>query len=192
MPNHFFNKIIAPTEVLKYIVNEQGLVDFNNIIKMPDALVNTVRGSDVHWGLQLLKGNQDAKEKLKEHSDERKNEMIEVANRYLDNKEKYGHGDWYEWSNFNWDVKWNAYGQDKKYVEGDDSISFNTAWSAPYNIIINLANKFKGISFKYITSDEFDDKYTTYEFPKDLEKIINERSKAKKLLELFLSQINIE
>lgn len=51
--------------------------------------------------------------------------------------EKYGHADWYSWSNANWGTKWGCY--DGEY---DDGIyRFTTAWGAVKDDIIQMLLK---------------------------------------------------
>ena len=50
----------------------------------------------------------------------------------IDNLEKYGFQDWYNWSIHNWGTKWDAC---NSHIESDDEdyifITFDTAWSPP-------------------------------------------------------------
>lgn len=51
-------------------------------------------------------------------------------------RELYGTNNWYDWSIENWGTKWNAY---DCYLEDDNIIIFNTAWSAPIPVLDALA-----------------------------------------------------
>ena len=47
---------------------------------------------------------------------------------------------WYDWCNANWGTKWNAY--DGQAVGGHDAgIGFNTAWSPPIPVIVELSKQ---------------------------------------------------
>jgi hypothetical protein len=50
---------------------------------------------------------------------------------------KYGHGDWYSWSNANWGTKWGCY--DGEYDDG--LYRFTTAWGAVKDDIIQMLLK---------------------------------------------------
>ena len=58
--------------------------------------------------------------------------------------EKYGAGDWYEWSLKNWGCKWDACDIDIQ-ESNDDFIHlyFNTPWSPPIGFYTKLANDYK-------------------------------------------------
>ena len=113
--------------------------DFNAIVPMPEALSNTVAGSDERWGIcAYLSKKYDttdekeiyAKEKdllvsinsfFSEQSvksalevvlkDEEKSfdEYVKIGEEYVALYEKYGYCDWYNWAIDNWGTKWNAH-----------------------------------------------------------------------------------
>jgi len=63
---------------------------------------------------------------------------VKAPNRDLASAEeltkKYGHGDWYSWSNANWGTKWGCYDE-----ESDDGYyHFTTAWSPVKDTIIDM------------------------------------------------------
>lgn len=71
----------------------------------------------------------------------------------LKNLRNTGHMSWYSWSLENWGTKWNAYGQfDKRDTE--DTIYFETAWSSPVNLIVELSTKFPNVEFNLCYADE--------------------------------------
>jgi len=68
----------------------------------------------------------------------------------LDNVRKYGGKDWYDWSVESWGTKWNAY-----CIEAEDNIiTFDTAWSAPIPIFMELVLKFPNVDFEIEWADE--------------------------------------
>jgi hypothetical protein len=124
MPNHCYN-ILTLTDnppktksaIKKFLSkDEKGdeFLDFNKIIKMPPALQITSSNAD--------ESTKEGK-KLKKQQDS--------------NLEKYGYKDWYDWCVDNWGTKWNSY----DVSINEDSIGFNTAWSPPTPVIIELAEK---------------------------------------------------
>lgn len=70
---------------------------------------------------------------------------------YLKNLEEYGATDWYDWCVNNWGTKWNAY--DFMQIDSN-SISFQTAWSTPENIIRALSQKYPSLQFEVKFADE--------------------------------------
>jgi hypothetical protein len=64
-----------------------------------------------------------------------------LGDRLIENKEKYGYENWYDWRNVNWGVKWNGADSSYDIKEGEDSgnLTFDTAWSIPYPVIAKIA-----------------------------------------------------
>ena len=58
--------------------------------------------------------------------------------------------DTYHWNLDNWDTKWNAY----NVIDLGDSITFQTAWSAPFGIYIALSNLFPTVEINVEYADE--------------------------------------
>lgn len=77
----------------------------------------------------------------------------EIDSNYLENFEKYGAGDWYEWRYKYWGVKWNAntqYCPDYDANNTEYSIDFDTPWCAPEAWFKVLIKKFPDVKFKLI------------------------------------------
>lgn len=83
MPNHITNTLEASREVIKFLLNNKGEVDFNNVIPMP---------KDIDPQKPVSLGNRTVNQDL---------------------VDKYGFDNWYDWSINNWDTKWNAYNTDE-------------------------------------------------------------------------------
>ena len=83
--------------------------DFNRIIKMPTALVNT--------------------KALEDKTDNKAKRMLK----------KYGAKDWYDWRNKNWGTKWNSVDTEITQDEREGlTYTFNTAWDCPREIVFKL------------------------------------------------------
>ena len=83
--------------------------DFNRIIKMPTALINTKALVD--------RTNNKAKRMLK----------------------KYGAKDWYDWRNKNWGTKWNSVDTEIIQDEREGlTYTFVTAWDCPREVVFKL------------------------------------------------------
>lgn len=82
-----------------------------------------------------------------------KADVYAYGKKALDNYEKYGAKDWYDWRRENWGTKWNACDT----IINDPSeanIYFNTAWSAPLPVLDALSKKYPEITFDYAFADE--------------------------------------
>ena len=76
--------------------------------------------------------------------------MEDVGKAYIDNILEYGHDTWYEWCIDKWGTKWNAC----EPIIGDNYLEFDTAWSAPFPIIVELSRKFPELTFCHEWADE--------------------------------------
>lgn len=160
MPNWIMNRLVVDKredEIAKYILNDKGNVDFNNIVPMPESL-NISKSSDVDYALEYL----DRLKKNESESSDRmkciKNKLgagmevaIKEAKQHLGNVEKYGFGDWYEWSCANWGTKWNAC--ETRRPE-PNIFMFETAWSPVIDLVAKIANKFPDVRIEYCWADE--------------------------------------
>jgi len=138
MPNHIINILTIEASNKQEIINAirgeefDQYIDFNKIIPMPEELKGTTSPVRIVSESESKKG--------KGITQEMHDKLIE----------KYGHADWYSWSNANWGTKWNAYEQHK---EGE-TIFFQTAWSTPLEVVEKLSVKFPGATFNVQYADE--------------------------------------
>lgn len=81
---------------------------------------------------------------------------------YDNNKRKYGYRSWYDWRVDNWGTKWNSY--DNEGWQGN-SFKFITAWSCPFEIVMELSKQNPHLHFQIEFADEFIGEYVgVYEF----------------------------
>ena len=64
-------------------------------------------------------------------------ENIFRGNVGLEERQKYGSDNWYDWSIAHWGTKWNAY--DSHLDKENNTITFDTAWSCPIPVLDALA-----------------------------------------------------
>lgn len=180
MPNNITN-IVTPIgdaekiwEMFNNIKNDKfgvGTIDFNKIIPMPEEL-NIESGSITDKGLKMYSGFVEQIQKNNPLADAL-NIASKIESAYINkiknvdkmawdlgkqaflNIQKYGYPTWYEWCIEKWGTKWNAYG----YSEGEDysqnsELCFQTAWSAPHNIIQELSKIYPDIIFEHNWADE--------------------------------------
>lgn len=184
MPNHVENHIEFSGDkhqidtILKQIKNDKygvGTINFNKIIPMPETL-NIESGSKTDHGLRVYRefieaytSGRSADEALKalenipaesenaffrQRTDIQPDEWA-LGKTAWHNIKNYGVPTWYEWSINNWGTKWNAYG----YKEGTDystgnGLAFQTAWSAPYPVLLKLSEMYPEIILKHQWADE--------------------------------------
>lgn len=129
-------------------------IDFNKLIPMPESLNVSEGGrsdrAEKCYKAYLMDSEQVVKEKYK-LSDEEFEELKKDGEIYASNREKYGHRSWYGWAIENWGTKWNA---TEALWAGDNTLSFQTAWSCPEPIFNKLAKMFPDVGFTVRYADE--------------------------------------
>lgn len=79
------------------------------------------------------------------------NNLEDLGNAYINNIRKYGYSTWYEWRIANWGTKWNSH---SVYIINNNEIEFDTAWSCPVPILVELSNQFKDVEIEVEYADE--------------------------------------
>lgn len=182
MPNWVKNKISFEgqleriEEMLAFIKTTgddcESYIDFNKIVPMPESL-NIVSGGSTDTGISLVKylSGDDSlfNEMLKygwvknsgikttnelfEYLKSQKNyqELVDIGKRAIYNVENYGHTDWYSWCCDKWGTKWNSC---RSSLDENNLLTFETAWSNPYPVLVELSIKFPDIKFTVEYADE--------------------------------------
>jgi hypothetical protein len=109
--------------------------DMNQLFPIPTELHETVAG--------FLGKDEDGNPKP---------EQIALEEQQKRNIDKYGHKDWYDWANENWDTKWGACNVDfdeNRFEENSTSIDIHweSAWSPAVGLIRNISAKFPELVF---------------------------------------------
>lgn len=76
---------------------------------------------------------------------------IENGRKLLRNLELYGYSDWYTWSIDKWGTKWNA---KDTYTTSEGEVVFQTAWSTPFQVLIELSKQYPEVILKIRFADE--------------------------------------
>lgn len=173
MPNHIQNRLTVTgkdKDVIKLLTHIKGVdsegtemkIDFNKIKKMPESL-NITSGSLGQMAHELLFGTvqppffpvsiKENQQRFAQMDIEAQREAVDLAIKYQDNLNKYGHTTWYDWNRENWGTKWNAYAQNDERSEGN-IIYFQTAWSAPIELIRELSGQFPKVTIQLDYADE--------------------------------------
>lgn len=174
MPNHITNRLKFTgskkdiTQLLKGIKGKRTKdddhhteisIDFNKILPMPKSL-NITSGSLGETAHELLFGykpkfdfmsTEEKQRRFTALPEDKRKESVLLALQYQSNLEKYGHTTWYDWALDNWGTKWNAYDQSKI---SDNEIQFDTAWSAPIDLMRQLSAKYPTVEIEHTYADE--------------------------------------
>ena len=59
--------------------------------------------------------------------------------------------DWYDWRCENWGTKWNSSGA---LIVDDNTYEFDTAWSTPYEVLVELSKQFPNSTISVDYADE--------------------------------------
>lgn len=166
-------------ELLEEVKNDEfgvGSIDFNKIISMPESL-NVISGSetirchkiykdflevytlgDTREGLDLLSIPAQSEERYLQQRQDIKKEDFDFGKQIFLNMQLYNAPTWYEWSIDNWGTKWNACGycEDGGLAESaeNDTLTCQTAWSAPHPILDKLSQMYPDIEFTHEWADE--------------------------------------
>lgn len=176
MPNWIKNKLsfegdmVDIITIMSEISTEEESIDFENIIPMPKSLrIDSSSSVDESLAVALYIDSGDDSEikkrmswmKNKSHhsiddyiksvvNNQSLEEFLKVGRIALQNIKDYGHKDWYTWALSNWGTKWNV---SSTYLE-DNEINFETAWSNPFPVILELSNKYPDVVVKLKFADE--------------------------------------
>jgi hypothetical protein len=167
MPNHVTNgltirhddpkKIATLRKKVTREVDGSETFDFNAVIPMPKEM-HITSGSSTDMGMACfdddkfnsysqypwfadrypnVKTKEDFRKELEK--DEKNQEALKEGKQALENIEKYGFKDWYDWSVQNWGTKWNAYSFELVSEDSNTlNVQFDTAWSPPDPIFEKL------------------------------------------------------
>lgn len=146
--------------------NEDVLFDFNKIVPIPEDLkIPSKSTGDFGMMYLLIKSRSilswtederlfmERYKKKKEDDPDGFNEDIELGRKYLSNISKYGYTNCYGWciSDDGWCTKWNA--QEVQEWKSN-SIVFETAWTFPYNVVMQLSKQFPELTIEFEYADE--------------------------------------
>lgn len=160
--------------------NEEGIFSFDKVIPMPKDLEieSGSRGEkglmylfteskDDEYKIKINKAFQDLNmfhsdiyrdkrfEEIEDNFEKYKDnpefqESIELGKKYMENYEKYGHCNWYEWCCEHWGTKWDI---DQCSYDGDTLI-FETAWSFAQDVMLELSRNYPEEIFECEFADE--------------------------------------
>lgn len=185
MPNWCYNEIRAKCseeeakQIMEEIKGPNGDVDYNSIIPMPitiphytvdetfllECLAAFCTIQNVPWPEMSMVKYPFMKEKYSRYinkkyvvSRQRHDIMYLIGQLVYYNLTTNGYLTWYDWSNHNWGVKWNASNPEVDY-DGELIISFESPWWMPERVLEQLSKKHPDVEFKVDLSGEIDREY---------------------------------
>lgn len=175
MPNWVRNNVIftGNLDTIKKIRNKvttsESEFDFNAIIPAPKDLYNVESGSIEGQAIPVAELRKKLGDNWKQTPEFREysrsvqenspwflsrftwDELADKGDKYLHNKEKYGHTTWYTWCIENWGTKWNA---TDAVWKGPCEVQFDTAWSFPEGVFMSLADQYPDVNITAAFADE--------------------------------------
>ena len=171
-------------EIKKFVKEnfKDGRLTFKNAVPMPKELEIT-SGSSTDNAIDLIKakdGDMEGIDKMigwqwtagtckykeRDSIDDKRVKIIEYlqdkltvkemkeGQQALDNIEKYGYKDWYNWSLHNWGTKWDACEGSTHISDYEVEASFDTAWAPPTPWLEKVSMKYKKLRFELEYTEE--------------------------------------
>lgn len=162
-------RLLGPKEslekVMKYVRGDMDYVDFNNILPIPAELSSDLypiaqEGFFILWYTendmdeqfriadyyQKISGFQIKLEDVLPHAEEYENEdnegLKECARRYMENYDKYGYADSYQWCAEHWGTT-DCY---DTYAD-EDTLYFTVPYDIPTPVLLKLSSTFPEVTF---------------------------------------------
>lgn len=164
MPNHVTNRISKT--VADLLRNEDGEVDFNSIIPMPESLSSPdpqqlesrakaalglyVMPSGEQSGLAELTDRMEIMNTAKLMFKPLEKDQIDLLIQAITNIRDHGFAYWHPWACHHWGTKWGVYNVEEK----GDFVTFDTAWSHPQPVFLKLSELNPDLTIKVEYADE--------------------------------------
>ena len=137
-------------KVVEFVKSENSVFDFDKIVPQPES-IKKYDTTNYPYGEKLVVGEPlDRFEKDSPIVTEELIEEYKVASKEQMNK--YGVIGWYDWNRKYWGTKWNAC--EAYFNASDDTFNFDTAWSAPLEVLEALGKLFPEVEFEFMYADE--------------------------------------
>lgn len=81
-------------------------------------------------------------------------DLVRLGKRYLDNYREHGAPTWYGWSTQKWGTKWNNDPEQRVVDAETGSLRFETAWSMPEPVFMELSCQYPELTFDVSWADE--------------------------------------
>lgn len=81
-------------------------------------------------------------------------DLVRLGKQYLTNYREHGASTWYGWSTKNWGTKWNNDPDTPAVDQETGSLRFDTAWSMPESIFMELSRQYPELTLDVSWADE--------------------------------------
>ena len=154
IPSRYFHTEEAERKLAKQrrIIGNVLEMLYNNTMTQAEFVKKVMADEKLIKKIKAFKGWYSRKSKNIKYAMKKK-ELTEALENYIKgffNIKRYGERDWYEWSIENWGTKWNA-GDTVVY---SDVIEFQTAWSTPIPVFVELSKRLKNVEINVDYADE--------------------------------------
>lgn len=154
IPSRYFHTEEAERKLAKQrrIIGNVLEILYNNTMTQAEFVKKVMADEKLIKTIKAFKGWYSRKSKNIKYAMKKK-ELTETLENYIKgffNIKRYGERDWYDWSIENWGTKWNA-GDTVVY---SDVIEFQTAWSTPIPVFVELSKRLKNVEINVDYADE--------------------------------------
>lgn len=154
MPSPYFRTPESERQLAKQrrIIGNVLEMLYNDTITQAEFVEKVLEDKDLIKKIRMLKGWYLRKSNKIRYTMKKK-ELAETLENYIKgffNLKRYDTRDWYEWSINNWGTKWNAYDE----VITDGIIEFQTAWSIPLPVLVEVSKRLKDVEISVDYADE--------------------------------------
>lgn len=154
IPSRYFHTEEAERKLAKQrrIIGNVLEILYNNTMTQKEFVKTVMADEKLIKKIKAFKGWYSRKSKNIKYAMKKK-ELTETLENYIKgffNIKRYGERDWYDWSIENWGTKWNA-GDTVVY---SDIIEFQTAWSTPIPVFVELSKRLKNVEINVDYADE--------------------------------------
>lgn len=154
IPSRYFHTEEAERKLAKQrrIIGNVLEILYNNTMTQAEFVKKVMADEKLIKKIKAFKGWYSRKSKNIKYAMKKK-ELTETLENYIKgffNIKRYGERDWYDWSIENWGTKWNA-GDTVVY---SDVIEFQTAWSTPIPVFVELSKRLKNVEINVDYADE--------------------------------------
>lgn len=154
IPSRYFHTEEAERKLAKQrrIIGNVLEILYNNTMTQEEFVKKVMADEKLIKKIKAFKGWYSRKSKNIKYAMKKK-ELTETLENYIKgffNIKRYGERDWYDWSIKNWGTKWNA-GDTVVY---SDIIEFQTAWSTPIPVFVELSKRLKNVEINVDYADE--------------------------------------
>ena len=156
MPNYVRHNVVIRgnkediARCYEQITKGEDGFSFNNIIPMPESL-HVTSGSISYIAEKWAKASEQERKEIEAKKTDK--EMAQI-HQIADNIAKYGYPTWYEWCIDKWGTKWDACEADCDCYEETITITFDTAWSTPMPIFMELSRQYPNLTIYVEYADE--------------------------------------